>query len=200
MQRWSMNRCVRTSKPPEVNVQLMTTPECHSITDTMHHALSRTCAWNQMWYHLHLRATLLHNYTIEQRGVCLHWRLLVRLVFRACPYLQEEYYLSMHTYSIFDYHWTIVLSRVIRTFWHGLSSEWSTGEDGYGQEMCLGPALGSLWQYSGMKIHVQHVHACAQFRITKLWMEDIVSLSLTSKADFCQLLSTKPYMVPHRPY
>ena len=41
------------------------------------HALSRICAWNQMWYHLHLRATLFHNYTIKRHGVCLHWRLLV---------------------------------------------------------------------------------------------------------------------------
>ena len=49
--------------------------------DTMHHALSRICAWNQMWCHLHLRATLFHNYTIEQWGVCLHWRLLVNVCF-----------------------------------------------------------------------------------------------------------------------
>ena len=33
--------------------------------------------WNQTWYHLHLRATSFHNYTIEQRVACLHWRLLV---------------------------------------------------------------------------------------------------------------------------
>ena len=46
------------------------------------HALSRICAWNQMWYHLHLRATLFHNYTMKQHGVCLHWRLLVTELWR----------------------------------------------------------------------------------------------------------------------
>ena len=36
------------------------------------------------WLQLHLRATLFHNYTIEQRRVCLHWRLLVSKVIVLC--------------------------------------------------------------------------------------------------------------------
>jgi len=44
-------------------------------TNTRHHALSRIHETKLKW--LDLRATLFHNYTRKQRGVSLHWRLLV---------------------------------------------------------------------------------------------------------------------------
>ena len=58
---------------------LPSVPTSHPWNKTHHtnHALSRTCAWNQTWYHLHFRVTFFNNYTIKQRGVYLHWRLLV---------------------------------------------------------------------------------------------------------------------------
>ena len=33
--------------------------------------------WNQKWNHLHLSASLFHSNNINQRGICLHWILLV---------------------------------------------------------------------------------------------------------------------------
>ena len=67
---------VLSDTPTECVTQCANIPSLKQ--NTIHHAnhALRTCAWN----HLHLRATLFHNYTIKQRGVCLHWRLLVGIV------------------------------------------------------------------------------------------------------------------------
>jgi len=53
------------------------TPDTMQTRHHANHALSRTWACNQTWYHLHHRVTFVNNYTIKQRGVRLHWRLLV---------------------------------------------------------------------------------------------------------------------------
>ena len=93
---------------PEWHTHLVCYPVGHCpISETKHQTPCkpcRTCAWNQMWYNLHLRATLFHNYTIEQQGVCLHWRLLVNndlLVFegRICKQNSPHTHSTTHTYE-----------------------------------------------------------------------------------------------------
>ena len=78
---WGAYPGVLSDTPSECVTQCAIVPSLKQNTrHRANHALSRTCAWNQTWYHLHLRATLFHNSTIEQCEVCLHWRLLVVLV------------------------------------------------------------------------------------------------------------------------
>ena len=66
---------VLSDTPTECVTQCATVPSLKQNTrHHANHALSRICAWN-------LRATLFHNNTINQRRVCLHWRLLVTAMY-----------------------------------------------------------------------------------------------------------------------
>ena len=66
--------------------------------------------WNQTWYHLHVRATLFHNYTLKQHVVCLHWRLVVLFL-----YSQNSYRLFFSYYlTFFSSH--LLLNRIHRAW------------------------------------------------------------------------------------
>ena len=67
---WGVYLWVLSDIPTECVTQCANVPSLKQNTrHHANHALSRICAWNQMWYHLHLRATLFHSYTIKQSSL-----------------------------------------------------------------------------------------------------------------------------------
>ena len=116
---------VLSDTPTECVTQCATVPSLKQNTrHYANHALSRICARNQTWYHLHLRATLFHNYTIKQCGVCLHWRLLVQYVFDSVSQCDSSRPLADHKLNFSHTTWFLWQPgsyNTAKTKWHLVS-------------------------------------------------------------------------------
>ena len=119
---WGAYPWVLSDTPTECVTQCTIVPSLKQNTrHYANHALSRICARNQTWYHLHLRATLFHNYTIEQCGVCLHWRLLVQYVFDSVSQSDSSRSLADHKLNFSHTTWFLWQPgsyNTAKTKWH----------------------------------------------------------------------------------